>query len=85
MKFLFDMDLFGKEPNLYYKGKSQKNTVIGLIFTIIHLILFLAYLTLKLVRMFERKDVVIYDSYAQKKTLMEHFLWEDLLMKLTIV
>ena len=64
MKCLFDMDLFGKEPNLYYKGKSQKNTAIGLIFTIIHLILFLAYLTLKLVRMFERKDVVIYDSYA---------------------
>ena len=69
MKCLFDIDLFGKEPNLYFKGKSQKNTIIGLIFTIIHILLFVSYLIYKLIRMFKRKDVVYYDSYAYDKEI----------------
>ena len=69
MKCLFDIDLFSKEPNLYYKGKSQKNTIIGLIFTIIHILLFISYLIYKLIRMFKRKDVVFYDSYAYDKEI----------------
>ena len=69
MKCLFELDLFSKEPNLYYKGKSQKNTIPGLIFSIIHIILFVAYLIYKLFRMFKRKDVVFYDSYAYDKEI----------------
>jgi len=69
MKYLFDIDLFGKEPNLYYKGKSQKNTKIGKRFTIIHIILFVSYLIYKLIRMLKRKDVIFYDSYAYDKEI----------------
>ena len=69
MECLFKLDLFAKETNLYYKGKSQKNTIIGLIFSIIHIILFIAYLIYKLVRMIKRKDVVFYDSYAYEEEI----------------
>ena len=69
MKYLYEFDLFGKEPNLYYKGKSQKNTIQGLIFTLIYVPLFLIYLIYKLDRMIKRKDVVFYDSYAYDKEI----------------
>jgi hypothetical protein len=69
MKYLFELDLFGKEPNLYYKGKSQKKTIQGLIFTLIYVPLFLVYLIYKLDRMIKRKDVVFYDSYAYGKEI----------------
>ena len=64
MKVLFYMDLLGKEPDLYYKGKSKTNTIIGSIFSFIYMSLYLTYLIYKLVRMFERKDVIFYDTYA---------------------
>ena len=68
-KCLLFIDLFGKEPNLYYNEKSQKKTIIGAIFSIIHMSLFLLYLIFKLVRMFNRKDIVFYDSYAYDKEI----------------
>ena len=36
--FLTDFDLFGKQPELYYKGKSKKASTLGLILTIIYII-----------------------------------------------
>ena len=64
MKCLFNLDLFGKEPELYYKGKSKINTILGLVFTFIHISISLTYFIFKLVRMIERKDVTFYDTYA---------------------
>ena len=69
MKCLLFMDLFGKVPNLYYKEKSQKKTIIGAIFSIIHILFFLAYLIFKFVKMINRDDVVFYDSYAYDKEI----------------
>ena len=63
MKYLFELDLFGKEPNLYYKGKSQKKTIQGLIFTLFYITLFLIYLFYKFDRLIKRKDAVFYYSY----------------------
>ena len=64
MKCLLDFDLFGKEIGLYHKGKSEKNTWIGLIFTIFQIILVCFFFIFKLVRMIARKDLEFYDTYA---------------------
>ena len=62
--FLTDFDLFGKIPELYYKGKSKKSSKFGLTLTVIYIILYIAFLIYKLVRMFKRTDVTFYDSYT---------------------
>ena len=64
--FLLNMDLFGKSPDLYFKGKTKKPSKIGLIFTIIYVILYISFLIYKLIRMVRRVDVTFYDSYAYK-------------------
>ena len=69
MKFLINLDLFGKEPDLYYKGKTQINTVLGLVFTFIYISISLSYFLFKLIRMIKRKDVVFYDTYAYDKEI----------------
>ena len=69
MKCLFALDLFGKEPDLYYKGKSQKNTILGLIFTIMQILLVCFFLIFKLIRMIKRKDLEFYNTYAYDKEI----------------
>ena len=62
--FLTDFDLFGKTPELYYKGKSKKSSTLGIVLTIIYIILYIAFLIYKLIRMFKRVDMTFYDSYT---------------------
>ena len=62
--FLTDFDVFGKVPELYYKGKSKKSSTLGLILTVIYIFLYIAFLVYKLIRMFKRTDVTFYDSYT---------------------
>ena len=62
--FLTDFDLFGKTPELYYKGKSKKSSTFGIILTVIYIILYITFLIYKLVRMVRRVDVTFYDSYT---------------------
>ena len=62
--FLTDFDLFGKVPEMYYKGKSKKASTMGLILTVIYIILYIAFLIYKLIRMFKRVDMTFYDSYT---------------------
>ena len=62
--FLTDFDLFGKVPELYYKGKSKKSSTFGLVLTVIYIILYIAFLIYKLIRMFKRVDMTFYDSYT---------------------
>ncbi len=62
--FLTDFDLFGKSPELYYKGRSKKSSLLGIILTVIYIVIYIAFLIYKLVRMFKRVDVTFYDSYV---------------------
>ena len=64
--FLTDFDLFGKVPELYYKGRSKKSSTFGIILTVIYIVLYIAFLIYKLVRMFKRIDMTFYDSYTFK-------------------
>ena len=65
-QFLYDMDLFDKTPELYYKRKSKRSTELGIVLTILYIILYIAFLVYKLVRMVKRMDVTFYDTYAYK-------------------
>ena len=38
--FLTDFDLFGKQPELYYKGKSKKASTLGIVLTVIYIALY---------------------------------------------
>ena len=62
--FLYDIDLFGKEAELYYKGKNKKSTLIGRIFTILYVVIYLAFFVYKLVRMLQKVDVTFYQTTA---------------------
>ena len=64
--FLSDFDLFGKEPEIYYQGKSKKSSFLGITLTIIYIIIYIAFLIYKLIRMIKRVDLTFYDSYTFK-------------------
>ena len=53
-KFMESIDLFAKSPELYFKGKSQKSTVIGRVFTIIYGTIYLAFFIYKIIRMVKK-------------------------------
>ena len=52
-----EIDLFGKEPDIYYKGKQRKTTWIGRICTWLYVCIYLFFFIYKLTRMFNRQDV----------------------------
>ena len=47
MKYLYALDLYGKEPDLYYKGKIKINTILGLVFTVLHILIATFYFIFK--------------------------------------
>jgi hypothetical protein len=61
---LYDIDLFGKDPELYFKGRNKKSTLIGRIFTVLYVIIYVAFFTYKLYRMIIRVDVTFYQTTA---------------------
>ena len=67
MGFLLSLDLFGKEPDLYYEGQSKKYSFIGLIASFLYISIYCAFLIFKLERMLKRKDVNFCNIYAYNK------------------
>ena len=63
-EIITDFDLFGKEPEFYYKGKAQKTSYFGLIFSILYVILYVAYFIYKIVRMIQKVDIDFYETNA---------------------
>ena len=61
-KFLEDIDLFGTEAEVYFKGRSKRSFVLGKVLTIIYTILYLAFFIYKLVRMIKKVDVNFYET-----------------------
>ena len=62
-EFIKELDFFGKERELYIKGKPKHVTFLGRIFTIIFIIIYIIIFCYKLYRMFQRIDITFYDSY----------------------
>ena len=61
-KIIKEVDLFGKEPDIYYKGKQRKTTWIGRILTWIYISFYIFFFIYKLVRMFKRLDVTFSET-----------------------
>ena len=62
--FLTDFDLFGKQPEIYYHGKSKKSSTFGIVLTAIYIVIYIAFLIYKIIRMLKRIDLTFYDSYT---------------------
>ena len=50
-KVLESLDIFGKEIDIYYKGKSRRTSIIGFIFTFLYISVYLAFFIYKLILM----------------------------------
>ena len=59
-----DIDMFGKEPELYYKTKPKKTSWIGRIFSFIFVIVYFAFFIYKLIRMLKKTDCTFYDTFT---------------------
>ena len=63
-KYLKEIDMFGKEPELYYKGRSKKTSWPGRIFSIMFGLVYLGFLIYKVIRMMKKTDVTFYDTFT---------------------
>jgi len=63
-KLIKQCDLFGKEPELYYNGKSKKTSWIGRCFTGLFLLLYFTFLIYKIIRLLRKTDVTFYDTFV---------------------
>ena len=62
--FFFDIDLFGSDVDIYYKGRPKRNSWIGRIFTILYLGIYIFFFIFRVIRMANKEDVTFYDTYA---------------------
>ena len=63
-EFIKEIDFFGKEPEFYIKGKSKQVTLLGRIFTLFFIIIYIIIFCYKVFRMTQRVDITFYDSYS---------------------
>ena len=62
--FFFDIDLFGGDVNIYYKGRPKRNSWIGRILTLCYAGIYIFFLIFRLIKMINKEDVTFYDTYA---------------------
>ena len=63
-EFLSEFDLFGKIPEIYFKGKSQRTSVFGKVLTYFYIAIYVAFFIYKIIRMYEKVDISFYETYA---------------------
>ena len=68
MKGLREVDMFNKDITLYYKGNDQSNTLYGSILTIIYITAYFTFFVYKIIRMFKKIDISIYESEILPKS-----------------
>ena len=56
--------MFGKEPELYYKGQSKKTSLFGSILTIFFVVLYCAFFSYKFSKLLRRSDITFYDTFT---------------------
>ena len=65
-KFIKEYDLFGKDPDLYYKRKSKKTSWIGRFFTILFLLSYFSFFIYKIIELLRKTDITFYDTFVYK-------------------
>ena len=63
-RILKDIDMFGKEPELYYKSRPKKTSWIGRILSFLFVLVYFAFFLYKLIRMLKKVDVTFYDTFT---------------------
>ena len=63
-QFLSEFDLFGKEPELYFKGKPQRTSKLGKVLTYLYIIIYIAFFLYKIIRMLQKVDITFFETYA---------------------
>jgi hypothetical protein len=61
-KIINEFDLFGRKPELYYKGNSKRKAWVGKVLSQIYVLIYLGFLLYKLIRMFKKIDVTFYET-----------------------
>ena len=59
-----NVDLCGKDPDLYYKGNHKKTSWLGFILSLLYIAIYVAFFIYKFVRMVKKVDVTFYETYA---------------------
>ena len=63
-----DVDMFGKEPELYYKTRPKKTSWIGRILSFVFVLVYFAFFLYKFIRMLKKIDVTFYDTFSYSST-----------------
>ena len=72
------IDLYGKEPDFYYKHYTTKTTWTGRIFTFLYFGVYIAFFVYKIERMANRKDVIFYDTNSNRGETPSIYLNKEL-------
>jgi len=67
LKFLQDIDLFSRKLELYYNGKPEKPSRIGIFFTLIYISVFLTLILYKFIKMVQKSNGTFYVTYEYEK------------------
>ena len=63
-RILKDIDMFGKEPELYYKTRPKKTSWMGRILSFTFVLAYFAFFLYKFIRMMKKTDVTFYDTFT---------------------
>ena len=63
-RFLKDIDMFGKEPEFYYKTRPKKTSWMGRILSFTFVLAYFAFFLYKFIRMMKKTDVTFYDTFT---------------------
>jgi len=63
-RLIKDIDMFGKEPELYYKTRPKKTSWIGRILSFSFVLIYFAFFIYKFIKMLRRVDVTFYDTFT---------------------
>ena len=68
LSHLREIDLFGKEPQLYYKGNEKKKTFIGTVFSFLFILIYIGFFIYKLLKLINKSSLSFYEtsSYLEK-------------------
>ena len=76
--FIKRLDLYGKEPEFYYKNNTNKKTWVGRIFTVFYSVICFAFFIYKIDRMIKRKDVTFYEINSNNGEIPSIYLNKDI-------
>ena len=63
-RLIKDIDMFGKEPELYYKTRPKKTSWIGRILSFSFVFIYFVFFIYKFIKMLRRVDVTFYDTFT---------------------